>query len=334
MSDARAFNREEFPPGDSTVHTFQHHESYDTPPEVLSPRHEAEHTSGYAVVPGEQYGFLTDTSICIGCKACEVACKEWNHLPADDVEWLATSYDNTHTLGHKTWRHVSFIEQPARNGGALRSAHGEAIHPPPRWLFHSDICKHCDHAGCLEACPTGAITRTEFGTVLIQQDICNGCNYCVPSCPFGVITVGMEEDGKAHKCTLCYDRLKSGMEPACAKACPTDSIQFGPVAELRARAERRVTALQANGLPEASLYGQPGGAGATHGVEGLRSFFLLLDHPNVYNLPVAPRLPSRNIVPGLAASAVTAVALIGATALALLGGRRREPRPGGETGHD
>jgi formate dehydrogenase iron-sulfur subunit len=245
-----------------------------------------------------------------------VACKEWNNLPADDLSWLGTSYDNTHTLNHRTWRHVSFLEQaPARKG-------------PPRWLFQSDICKHCDHAGCLEACPTGSIIRTEFGTVVIQQEICNGCQYCVPSCPYGVITVGMEEDGKAHKCTLCYDRLKGGLEPACAKSCPTDSIQFGPVDELRAWASRRVQALQGQGFADAQLYGYPGGQGATGGVGGLRSFFLLMDQPNVYNLPEAPRLPSRNIGPGLLASAATAALLIGAAAFSFLGGRRKN---GGES---
>ncbi|HEU4751944.1 MAG TPA: 4Fe-4S dicluster domain-containing protein, partial [Armatimonadota bacterium] len=174
MSQASAFERQEYPAGEATVHTFQHHESYGLPPEGRARDHESELTSGFTILPDRQYGFLTDTSICIGCKACEVACKEWNQLPADDVEWLGTSYDNTHTLNHRTWRHVSFVEQPPANGG------------PPRWLFQSDICKHCDHAGCLEACPTGAIVRTEYGSVVIQQDICNGCQYCVPSCPFGV----------------------------------------------------------------------------------------------------------------------------------------------------
>lgn len=323
MSEGAAFPRAEFPSGESTVHTFEHHHAYDSPPEGREVEHESEATAGFFIVPGQQYGFLTDTTICIGCKACEVACKEWNNLSADNVEWLGTSLDNTRALGHKTWRHVSFIEQsppPATPLGALQGwgVAGEATPAQPRTLFHSDICKHCDYAGCLEACPTGAIVRTEYGTVVIQQDICNGCQYCVPSCPFGVITVGVEEDGKAHKCTLCYDRLKSGMEPACAKACPTDSIQFGPVEQLRARARSRVEALQVRGFGDAQLYGYPGGQGATNGVEGLRSFFLLGDHPNVYNLPEAPKLPSRNIAPGLLASAATAVLLIGATALAFL----------------
>src|SRR5690242_16776199 len=106
------------------------------------------------------------------------------------------------------------------------------------WQFLSDVCKHCEHAGCLEACPTGALFRTEFGTVVVQQDICNGCGYCVPACPFGVVEVDLQE-GRAQKCTLCYDRLKGGLEPACAKSCPTNSIQFGPLAELQQRARER-----------------------------------------------------------------------------------------------
>jgi formate dehydrogenase iron-sulfur subunit len=265
-------------------------------------------TAGAEIRPGVRYGFFTDTSVCIGCKACEVACKQWNSLPADELERSATSYDNTRALSHSTWRHVAFIEQRRPEAGP----HGV------RWLFMSDVCKHCERAGCLEACPTGAIIRTEFDTVVIQQDICNGCGYCVPACPFGVVAVDFEGDGKAHKCTLCYDRMKIGLEPACAKACPTDSIQFGPVDVLRERAERRVTALRANGFAGAYLYGTPGGPGATGGIGSLNAFFLLLDHPNVYNLPEAPRLPARHILPGLLSGLAMAVGLLATAAVSFL----------------
>ena len=147
---------------------------------------------------------------------------------------------------------------------------------------------------------------------------------CVPACPYGVITADKGGGGTAHKCTLCYDRLKGGLEPACAKACPTDSIQFGPIEELRARAQTRVDALQQRGCEGARLYGDPGGVGATHGVQSLRSFFLLLDEPNVYGLPAAPKLPSRNVGPGLLASFAAGALLVGATALALMGRKMRE----------
>jgi formate dehydrogenase iron-sulfur subunit len=305
MSDGQAYDRQKFASGQVSGSYPTFSEFFEGPPPGLE--NEAAMTSGYQVEPGRTYGFFTDTTICIGCKACEVACKEWNSLPADKMEFRATSYDNTHSLGHHTWRHVKFIEQAPPS--QLES---------PRWLMQSDICKHCENAGCLESCPTGAITRTEFGSVLIQHDICNGCKLCVPSCPYGVITVDDIGDGMAHKCTFCYDRLKVGMEPACAKACPTDSIQFGPVDELIPRARARVGTLHRHGFGEAYLYGEPGGVGATNGVGSLYSFFLLMDNPNAYNLPAAPKLPARNLVPGWIASVAAGALMVGATALALM----------------
>ena len=185
-------------------------------------------------------GFFTDTSVCIGCKACEVACKEWNGVPEDGLTLTGMSFDNTIGLSASTWRHVAFIEQQAPDGGPGQAAGGPQGNDAMRWLMSSDVCKHCSEAGCLDVCPTGALMRTEFGTVVVQDDVCNGCGYCVPACPFGVIG-RREDDGGAHKCTLCYDRLGVGMEPACAKACPTESIQFGPLDELRERAQARVS---------------------------------------------------------------------------------------------
>jgi formate dehydrogenase iron-sulfur subunit len=193
-------------------------------------------TAGAKIEPGRQYGFFTDTTLCIGCKACEVARKEWNVLPADNLTLTGMSYDNTGSLSANTWRHVAFIEKV--RGDASSTA---MLMPPfqSHWKMMSDVCKHCDNAPCQEACPTGALFRTEFDTVVVQQDICNGCGYCVPACPFGVIDLNAF-DGKAHKCTLCYDRLKAGLEPACAKACPTNSIQFGELPDLHRRAHQRV----------------------------------------------------------------------------------------------
>jgi len=226
-------------------------------------------------------GFFTDTSICIGCKACEVACKQWNQLPEDGFFFSGMSYDNTMALDASTWRHVSFIERPVALSGQDAGAFS--------WLMSSDVCKHCQRAGCLENCPTGAIIRTEFDTVYVQPDICNGCGYCVVGCPFGVIN-RREEDGRAWKCTLCYDRLTEGMTPACAKACPTASIQFGEMDDLQRDAHARVEHLHANGINEAYLYGVD--ADNQPGTEGLNAFFLLLDQPEVYNLPPDPVVPS------------------------------------------
>src|SRR2546423_6248665 len=192
---------------------------------------ESELTADCRIERGRSYGFFTDTSLCIGCKACEVACKEWNELPAEDDVLTARSYDNTGSLGATTWRHVTFVEQ-------ISGPEGRAEAMPPfqsNWLMSSDVCKHCANAPCLEVCPTGAIFRTEFDTVVVQGDICNGCGYCIVACPYGVIGQ-RERDGRAFKCTLCYDRLRGGLEPACAHARPTKSIQFGPPDELRAHA--------------------------------------------------------------------------------------------------
>jgi formate dehydrogenase iron-sulfur subunit len=275
--------------------------------------HEAELTTGIRIEPGRRYGFFTDTTLCIGCKACEVACKEWNLLPADDLGLRGTSYDNTGDLGAMTWRHVHFIEHIIEPDGSRAT-----IMPPfqSHWLMMSDVCKHCSPAPCLEACPTGALFRTEFDTVVVQQDICNGCGYCVPACPFGVVEVSVE-DGKAHKCTLCYDRLKGGFEPACAKACPTDSIRFGELGELHATAEDRVSALHGQGVTNAYLYGTPDGPGHADGLHELNAFFLLTAPPETYNLPQAPTRPAGRTGPGLTAGLAT-IAGLAAVALGFL----------------
>jgi formate dehydrogenase iron-sulfur subunit len=269
-------------------------------------------------------GFFTDTSICIGCKACEVACKEWNAVPEDGISLSGMSYDNTVGLGASTWRHVAFIEQPANPAASPASVAGGAVDSPGagrpdalRWLMSSDVCKHCTEAACLDVCPTGALFRTEFGTVVVQDDVCNGCGYCVPACPFGVIA-RREEDGQAHKCTLCYDRLGEGMEPACAKACPTDSIQFGPLDELRERAQLRVEDLREAGQDKAQLYlNDPG-----DGIGGGGAFFLLLDEPEVYGLPPDPVVTTRDLA-GMWRHVGIAAAGLAATAVALGLGRRR-----------
>jgi formate dehydrogenase iron-sulfur subunit len=260
--------------------------------------------------PRQAMGFYTDTTVCIGCKACEVACKQWNQLPADGFDWTGNSYDNTGGLSATSWRHVKFIEQldGADGGGA----------DPGRWLMMSDVCKHCVAAPCQHACPTGAIIYNEFGNVYIQPDICNGCAYCIAACPFGVITRSTI-DGHAHKCTLCFDRQRDGLVPACAKACPTESIQFGPVDELRERARQRVEALHDRGVTDAYLYGDA----PRDTYSALNSFYLLVDRPSVYGLPETPFNPwlhmkgdyLRALVSGLVSLAVLLAVL-------MLGGAR------------
>jgi len=237
-------------------------------------------------------GFYTDTTVCIGCKACEVACKEWNQLPSTNggVNTLSgDSYDNTRRLDGLHWRHVKFVEQFSQD------------RTQGRWLLMSDVCKHCVQAACLEVCPTGAIIRTEFDTVVIQSDACNGCRYCITACPFGVIDIN-PASGTAQKCTLCYDRLQGGMEPACSQACPTDSIQFGTIRELRERANKRVAQLHQVGEKGAYLYGAD-----EKMLGGLNSFFLLVDRPEVYGLPPNPQMPTRNLVSGSLFSVLGAI---------------------------
>jgi formate dehydrogenase iron-sulfur subunit len=278
-------------------------------------------------------GFFTDTSVCIGCKACEVACKEWNQIPDTIGGFTGKSYDNTVDLDANTWRHVAFVEQKlpadvdggaslveaAQRGGLIEAGiethqEGDGM----RWLMASDVCKHCTHAACLEVCPTGALFRTEFGTVVVQQDVCNGCGYCVPACPFGVLD-RREGDGRVWKCTLCYDRLKDDREPACAQACPTDSIQFGDLDDLRQRARSRVERLREAGQSKARLYlsGDDG-----DGIGGAGAFFLLLDEPEVYGLPPDPVDTTRDLRSIWSHAAVAAAALGAGLAAAVLGGRR------------
>ncbi len=365
--------------------------------------------AGWQEAPSRK-GFFTDTSICIGCKACEVACKEWNGIPLDGLATSGNSYDNTGDLGASTWRHVAFVEQssdriaaaresgqrlvdlgmpglgtpaptasapagygtlPApieghgpslgdllsekagfeasaaetrADGGVARlrergtSDQGPPLHgatstgnpiPDFRWLMSSDVCKHCTHAGCLDVCPTGSLFRSEHGTVVVQDDICNGCGYCVGACPFGVIerrtdaSVSVRADdhvpniGVAQKCTLCYDRLGHDQTPACAQTCPTTSIKFGAHEDMVSTARERVTQLHEQGFTEARLYG----ANEEDGVGGTGSVFLLLDEPEVYGLPPDPIVPTAQLPEMFRAAGVAGLGLLGAVALSFLGGR-------------
>jgi formate dehydrogenase iron-sulfur subunit len=336
---------------------------------LFGPLPDVQGEAGYDGDHPARVGFFTDTSVCIGCKACEVACKEWNTLPMDDSHGVrdviglsGMSYDNTGQLGANSWRHVAFIEQTRTvdlpmptfgRPGDDREDSGRSVTEGPndeslataqqssvlnaealsefdpqtgqsgtdkqiRWLMSSDVCKHCTHAGCLDVCPTGALFRTEFGTVVVQGDICNGCGYCVPSCPYGVIEQ-RKGDGRVFKCTMCYDRLTDGLQPACATACPTQSIQFGNLDELQARADARLATLKSQGVETARLYGRD----EDDGVGGAGAFFLLLDEPEVYGLPPDPVVTTRDL-PAMWKSAGAAAAMIVGVALsAVLGSRRK-----------
>ena len=314
-------------------------------------------------VGAQRMGFFTDTSVCIGCKACEVACKQWNDLPADGATFTkGSSYDHTGELSASTWRHVRFIEllepsptlkaeaeqalargaggslpaipavgtaRGSSGGDALGSADAlvaDAVAKMGDWVFMSDVCKHCTNAGCLDACPTGALIRTEHQTVVLQPDVCNGCGYCVPACPFGVVDRD-PIDGRAGKCTLCYDRLADGMEPACAKSCPTDSIVFGPYDELVEVASRRVAKLHERGVSTAYLYGA-GDEPDEQLAGGLGAFFLLTEVPERYGLPAHAESPiQENLVPAtLAGVGAGLLAAAGTAAAFVLAARRAQRR--------
>ena len=248
-------------------------------------------------------GMFVDTSICTGCKACQVACKEWNGLPGEPshfhkvpnrpypvaFNFTGNSYDNTGQLSATDWRHVRFIEQFNEN------------RTEGRWFFSSDSCKHCTDAGCLNACPVKAIVRTDMGNVFVQQDVCIGCKYCIPSCPYGVINFS-EKTGTVHKCTLCNDRIHNGLGTACAKACPTGSISFGEVAELKKKADARLAQLKGLGFTKANIYGYDEAG-------GLNVFYLFMDNPTVYGQPLNPIVPQRRLFKSAAITVVTAIAV-------------------------
>jgi formate dehydrogenase iron-sulfur subunit len=245
-----------------------------------------------------QVAKLIDTTKCIGCKACQVACMEWNDL-RDDIGTCTGHYDNPHDLSESSWTLMRFAEYENPKGDL-------------EWLIRKDGCMHCEDPGCLKACPSpGAIVQYANGIVDFQEENCIGCGYCVAGCPFDVPRIS-KKDKKAYKCTLCSDRVSVGLEPACVKSCPTGAIVFGTKDDMKQHAEERIEDLKSRGFDQAGLY-DPAGVGGTHVMYVLHH----ADQPGLYSdLPDEPKIsPTVRLWKGaakpLALFAMAATAAVG-----------------------
>jgi formate dehydrogenase iron-sulfur subunit len=214
---------------------------------------------------------LVDTSTCIGCKACEVACQEWNDLPPEATVQMGT-YQTLPEMTSNLWNLIKFSEHETERG----------FH----WLMRKDQCMHCQDPGCLVACPApGAIVQYANGIVDFNQDQCIGCGYCITGCPFNVPKVAARTN-RVYKCTMCIDRVSEGLQPACVKACPTSCLQFGTKDAMLQVANRRVEQLKANGFDRAAVYDPPGVGGT-----GVVTVLAFGDQPELYGLPKDPTVP-------------------------------------------
>ena len=241
---------------------------------------------------------LIDTSKCIGCKACQVACMEWNDL-RDEVGTNVGSYENPSDLTAQSWTLMRFAEYENPKGDL-------------EWLIRKDGCMHCEDPGCLKACPSpGAIVQYANGIVDFQEENCIGCGYCITACPFDIPRIS-KKDHKAYKCTLCSDRVAVGLEPACVKACPTGAIMFGTKEDMKQQAAERVEDLNSRGFDRAGLY-DPAGVGGTHVMYVLHH----ADQPQLYSdLPVDPHISAavgvwKGVTKPMALAGIALTALVG-----------------------
>ena len=256
---------------------------------------------------------LIDTSKCTACRGCQVACKQWNDLPAEETKNVG-SYQNPQSLSAVTWKLVTFREDDE----------GDEF----KWLFLPTQCMHCAEASCVSVCPTGA-AHHRGDTVLIDQALCIGCGYCVQACPFDVPhsmpgAADGDPKGTARKCTFCIDRTSNGLQPACAKTCPAGASSYGERSELLTRGKARVQQLRSKGRLAASLYGE-------HELGGLKVMFVLEDSPDKYGLPTNPQVATKNVL-GQWLSGFVATGIVAALPFWLLTKRKREvaARKGGE----
>lgn len=211
---------------------------------------------------------LIDPSKCIGCRSCQIACKQWNQLPAEKTKFTGT-YENPPGFTPLTWTKIVFKEQE-KNGEI-------------RWNLTKQGCMHCYDAACMTVCPADAIYRTNYGTVAVDVNKCIGCNYCAANCPFGAISFDRKTN-VATKCTFCLDRIDNGLQPACANACPTGAIIYDSRSNILAAANKRVVQLKEQGQNNAYIYG-------IEEVEGTSMVYVLADYPEFYGLPKDPQVP-------------------------------------------
>lgn len=227
-----------------------------------------------------EYVKYVDVTKCDGCRACMVACKNWNDLPAEPQDFLGSMQSHAN-VSADTWNVLTFVEHENSKGGL-------------DYLFRHSSCYHCTDAACEKVCPENAISYTEFGTVVIDQNTCVGCGYCVQNCPFDVVQLKTYKDKngkeyrKAHKCTMCTDRLEEGLQPACVTTCHTEAMEFGKKEEIIQKAHKRVNEIK-DRYPNAQVY-NPQGVGGTH------TIYVLAEKPSVYGMPENPKVPTSAVL--------------------------------------